>query len=91
MAKKIIKCPYCGYEYLPAEIFYPKTFLGEPYNIIRDENGVILGYQGTDMNTLENYSCDNCSKQFSVESCVSFKSNQITDIFEDDDSFFNEV
>ena len=29
MAKKTtIRCPHCNYEYLPAEIYFPKYFLG---------------------------------------------------------------
>ena len=26
----VITCPFCDYEYLPAEIYFPKTFFGNP-------------------------------------------------------------
>ena len=38
----IIKCPYCGYNYVPAEIMMPDDFLGKPENIVRDALGKIL-------------------------------------------------
>lgn len=89
LSKKIIKCPYCGYEYLPSEIFYPDDFLGKPQDIIKDENGVILGYNGSDMLTSETYVCDKCGKNFAIDATISFKTSFIKDIFEEDNSFFN--
>ena len=53
--KNVIKCPHCGCEYLPAEVFYPKYLLGKPFNIIRDEEGTILmQLKGNDI-TFENF------------------------------------
>ena len=48
MAKKTtIRCPHCNAEYLPAEIYYPTSFfLGKPFNIIKDGDDNILGYNG---------------------------------------------
>ena len=46
----VIKCPKCGYEYLPAEIFFPDVLLGEPSNIIRDEEGKVEFFEGNSMN-----------------------------------------
>lgn len=82
--KTTIKCPNCGCEYLPAELFYPKTFFGEPTDIVKDETGAILGYSGADMNTSETYLCDKCNKSFSIEATVAFKTSIIEDVFEDD-------
>ena len=44
MNKKIItiECPYCGAEYLPAEIIVPNSFFGKPTNIERDFNHKII-------------------------------------------------
>ena len=84
MAKKnTIKCPHCGCEYLPAEIYFPNDFLGYPTNIIKDEKGEILGFNGEDMNTTETFICWNCEKSFSVEAVVTFKTAPYTDIFDD--------
>lgn len=79
--KNNIKCPHCGYEYLPAEIYFPDNFLGKPEHIIKDENGKILGFDGEDMNTSEVYTCDNCGKVFTIDGVITFKADVIKDIF----------
>lgn len=86
MAKKTtIRCPHCRTEYLPAEIYLPDMFLGRPYNITKDEEGDIIGFTGTDMETVETYVCDKCGKRFSVDATVSFKTAPATDIFDEED------
>lgn len=86
MAKKTtIRCPQCNAEYLPAEIYFPDTFLGEPYNIIKDENNNILGFSGDDMITTETYVCDNCGKKFSVDASVTFRTTAVSDPFDVDE------
>lgn len=88
MAKKTtIRCPECGTEYLPGEIYFPEDFLGKPKNIIKDENGDVLGFDGEDMNTVETYTCDHCGKTFTVDASITFRTNLVKDIFEDDDDF----
>ena len=88
MAKKTtIRCPHCGYEYLPAELYYPEEFIGHPYDIIRDEAGNILGFNGKDMNTIENYCCDKCGKSFSIDASITFRTTPLVDIFEEDEDF----
>ena len=67
-----VKCPHCGYQYVPGEIFNPKHFLGQPRDIVRNSIGEILGYEGTVMDTIETYICDNCNTEFTVTAKVSF-------------------
>lgn len=69
---KKIKCPECGAEYLPAEIFYPDEFLGTPKNIEKDIIGNIMYFGGRDMNLTETYRCDYCKRKLTVEANVSF-------------------
>jgi DNA-directed RNA polymerase subunit RPC12/RpoP len=69
---RIIKCPICGWEYLPAEIFLPNEFLGKPKDIVKDYCGKIIGYNGNSMNDTETYKCDNCSTTFEVVSTTNF-------------------
>lgn len=89
MAKKItIRCPYCKFEYLPAEIFYADSFLGEPKDIRRDEEGNILIYKGTDMNVNEKFYCYKCGKQFGVSANITFKVNPLIDVFDEDEEEF---
>ena len=61
MSKKdtpIIKCPICGYEYLPAEIFFADEFLGDPGEIIRPMGKEIDCYLGDGMKLAEDFVCD---------------------------------
>ena len=74
---RVIKCPTCGYEYLPAEIYLPNEFLGKPKTIMKDENGKILGFDGLKMNDTETYKCDNCDTLFEVISTTNFVSKPI--------------
>lgn len=86
MAKKTtIRCPHCNAEYLPAEIYYPNYFLGKPYNIIKDDAGNILGYSGSDMDTVETCVCDICNKKFSVDASVTFRTVSAADIFDENE------
>ena len=85
MKKTLIKCPCCGTEYLAAEIFYPKDFLGNPSDIIKTDQGVILAYDGEDMNLKEEYVCDKCNAKFITTATVSFKTEQVKDIFDEDE------
>ena len=84
MRKIVIKCPHCGCEYMVAEIF-TSEFLGHPGKVIRDENGVILGYDGTDVDLSESYICDRCDKEFKVDASLSFKVTKINNVFDEDD------
>lgn len=69
----VITCPDCGKEYLPAEIFIPKSFFGCPELIRRDTEGKIKDFLGSDMDLNESYCCDNCGKTFSVTATVLFE------------------
>ncbi len=65
---EIIECPKCGYEYLPAEIFIPKYYFGVPTNIVRDENGKLISYDGSSIDLFEKYTCDKCNTEFRIVS-----------------------
>lgn len=69
---KKIKCPVCGWEYHPAEIYVPTAFFGHPKNIIKSENGEIEHFMGEDSDLKEAYVCDHCNTHFLVEASVSF-------------------
>ena len=78
-----IKCPHCGAKYLAGEIYIPQNFIGRPYEVYKDDKGNILGFEGTDMDTVESYTCDNCGKTFFVEATVTFKTEIAKDVFND--------
>lgn len=67
-----INCPKCGYEYLPAEIFIPKAFIGTPKDIIRDSNHKIEDFMGKSLDIVEEYTCDHCHTTFSVDTDIKF-------------------
>lgn len=84
MKKPIIKCPKCGAEYMAAEVFLPNDFLGKPFNIVKGLQHHILAYDGEDMNLEEEYQCDYCDTKFKVKATVSFKTEEYTDLFDDE-------
>lgn len=70
----IIRCPSCGMEYLPAEIFVPDAFFGKPDIIKRDTQGSISEYAGKGMDVEEHYTCDKCNTTFNIKAEVTFNS-----------------
>lgn len=78
MAKNVIRCPNCGAEYLPAEIYLPDYFLGRPCHIEKDHLfGKINNYEGRAMDTFETYNCDYCGVTFSVSAKIKFETKEI--------------
>lgn len=73
----IIKCPHCGAQYLPAEIFMPEAFIGRPDDLVKDSLGKILyeDYQeGKEPDMVEHFTCEYCEKPFVIEATVTYKS-----------------
>lgn len=71
----LIKCPKCNAEYLPAEIFFPKDFFGNPELIFRNGDNQIVNYTGTGMNLTETYKCNYCDVVFKVSSRINFNTS----------------
>ena len=74
----IIRCPHCGAEYLPGEIYMPGSLLGQPDDIVKDAVGKIIyedySTEDREPNMIESYICDYCEKPFVIEATVTFKS-----------------
>ena len=72
----VIRCPHCGMEFAPAEIFMPGDLIGEPETVIRDALGKII-YQeydeGNEPVQVGHYVCDECGKPFTVEPVIAYK------------------
>lgn len=81
----VIKCPKCGYEYLPAEIFLPDVLLGKPNDILRDEKGRIEYFGGESISLQEEFTCENCDVHFKVNADISFKCEYDSKIDFDED------
>lgn len=79
----LIKCPYCGRQYLPGQLFVPNEFLGQPTDVIRNSNGEIVGFQGSTMDTTEEYICDTCDNKFRIEASINFKVTKVDEDFDD--------
>lgn len=75
-----IKCPCCGYEYLPAEIFLPDYILGKPTDIIRTVSGEIDTVQGLSPQLEETFECVRCNRTFKILAHISFESKTINDV-----------
>lgn len=69
---KPIKCPHCGHEYYPAEIFYPEDLIGHPNKIIKSE-GKILYVDDEIYNPEETYICDECGNEFWVKASIVYE------------------
>lgn len=74
---RIIKCPICGCEYLPSEIYYPNDFLGKPKDIVKDTYGKILSFNGNSMNDTEYFKCYSCGADFEVVATTNFVAKPI--------------
>lgn len=82
--KNFIKCPYCGYEYVPSEIYYPNDFLGKPRNVYRDIDGKIEKVDKKS-NLQETYTCDGCNKMFKVSASICFTTSKLEELNFDED------
>ena len=71
-----IKCPYCGAEYLPSEIYIPSDFLPKFEDLTKDESGKIVAVYEKTMNTNEEYTCDYCGHRFAIVAEVNFNTDK---------------
>ena len=77
-----IKCPNCGREYLPVEIYLPNQFFGNPKSIVRDDKNIT--FVDDLYNLDEEYMCDSCNTKFKVHAHLSFDTEVVYDIFDED-------
>ena len=76
----IIKCPHCGAEYLPGEIYLPNSIIGQPDEVVKDSLGKII-YEDYDTperepSLIESFTCEYCDKPFIIEAVVSYKTKE---------------
>jgi hypothetical protein len=73
----VIKCPHCGAEYLPGEIFMPGSLIGQPDELVKDSLGKIIyeDYSTPEREPAmaEQFVCEYCNKPFVVEATVTYK------------------
>lgn len=81
--KQLIICPKCGREHMVGEIYIPKYFIGQPTNVIRLDNKIV-SFDGSDMDLNEEYICENCDTKFKVKATVSFETEEVKDLFDED-------
>ena len=67
-----IRCPHCGAEYVPSEIFMGDEFLESPISVTRDSHGRIVVADGKEATMKASYNCDYCNRDFDVTAKVSF-------------------
>ena len=76
----VIRCPHCGAEYLPGEIYMPNAIIGQPDDIVKDSLGRILyedySTENREPNTEERFTCEFCDKPFVVEATVTYKARE---------------
>ena len=76
----VIRCPYCGAEYLPGELYKPGSLIGQPDEIVKDCFGRIIYevyYKETqEPDLIEHYICDYCDKPFVIEANITYKAKE---------------
>ena len=78
----VIKCPHCGAEYVPAEIFMPGDLVGRTDSVIKDALGktIYVDYlEDEQPATSETYTCDICGHTFIVEPVIQYKVKKQTE------------
>ena len=76
---EVIICPKCKAEYLPSEIFVPKSFFGNPTYIEKTEDGKLLTALGNIGDTKEKYTCDYCNCTFTIDAVTTYKTKILVD------------
>lgn len=76
----VIRCPHCGAEYLPGEIYMPGSLIGQPDEVVKDTVGKII-YEDYDSelrepNMEEHFMCDYCDKPFIIEATITYKTRE---------------
>ena len=72
----VIRCPHCGAEYLPGEIYIPGALIGQPTDVVKDSLGRILYedyIEGKEPDNIEHFVCEYCEKPFVIEATVTYK------------------
>lgn len=72
LKSNVIKCPHCGASYTNSEIFYPEDLLGTQVDIVKDDKGEIITYNGEPPTLTQSYTCDKCNKKFKVNAKLTF-------------------
>jgi hypothetical protein len=76
----LIKCPHCGAEYLPGEVYMPGSLVGQPDEVVKDSLGKIIyeDYytQEREPDMIEHFTCEYCDKPFIVEAVVTYKTRE---------------
>ena len=74
-----IKCPHCGWEYVPCEIFLPGELTGKTDNVIKDALGKIIyeDYEeDQEPDQTEHFVCEHCNKSFVIEATTTYKTRK---------------
>lgn len=76
----LIKCPHCGAEYLPGEVYMPGAIIGQPDEVVKDSLGRIIyeDYYTQDREPAleEHFTCDYCDKPFIIEAVITYKTRE---------------
>lgn len=76
----LIKCPHCGAEYLPGEIYMPGALIGQPDDIVKDSLGRLLyedySIPEKEPDLEEHFTCEYCNKPFVIEAIITYKTKE---------------
>ena len=75
----LVKCPHCGAEYLPGEIYMPGDLIGQPTDVVRDSLGKIIYedyLENKEPSLEERFTCEYCDKPFIIEAVITYKTKE---------------
>jgi hypothetical protein len=76
----VIRCPHCGAEYLPGEVYMPGSLIGQPDEVVRDTLGKVIyeDYykESSEPNMIEHFTCEYCNKPFIAEAVITYKTRE---------------
>lgn len=80
----LITCPVCGREYMPGEIYLPKSFFGKQTEVVRNNEGKIEFFLGDDMDLWEEFVCEDCLTKMKIKANLTFEVTAIKNDFDEE-------
>ena len=76
----LIRCPHCGAEYFPGEVYMPGALIGQPDEVVRDSLGKII-YEDyytpeREPDFIEHFTCEYCEKPFIIEASITYRTKE---------------
>lgn len=69
----VIRCPHCGTEYHPSEIFIPEYLIGRPKDIEKNYLGKIVNIEmALKPDLKEEFTCEKCFQKLNISAHIRY-------------------